>query len=141
MQNLTKTCIYIYMYTFVRVRTFKNRSKIGRKLSKTRDGHKKRKKRLPVATFSLRGRFFVIFGSRPGPKMSPKVVNSLKRVSTFSPHKRALAPEACLEPFWDRSGRLPGWFWRPPGSLRGGFSMIFRCFFETVPGQRSCRKS
>ena len=66
------------------------------------------KKRLPLTTFSLRGRFFVIFGSRPGPKMSPKVQKRQMMVSTFRSPKRALVPEACLETFWDRSGRLRG---------------------------------
>ena len=79
-----------------------------------------------MATFSLRGRFFVMFGSRPGPKLSPKVVNTLKEVSTFSPHKRALAPEVCLETLWEAPGVVLEAFGEPLGWILDEFSMLFR---------------
>ena len=60
------------MYTFVRVRTFKNRSKIGRKLRKARDGHKKSKNATTGGDFFAPGPFFRDFGVPAGSFLEPK---------------------------------------------------------------------
>ena len=75
--------IYIYIYTFVRVRTFKNRSKIGRKLRKTRDGHKKRKKAAAGGDFFAPGPFFHDFWWPAGSQNEPKSRRFVNRGQHF----------------------------------------------------------
>ena len=121
------------------------------------NGARKRKKSVPApspdALFRPRARFWSILGLRPGPKMSPKVAISQRMRSTFGVIFVEVALRACLETFWDCSGRLRGCSGDPPGGFLEAFWKIFlekiRCKnngknrvenFERRPGKTHNRK-
>ena len=75
-----------------------------------------------MATLSLRGRFFVIFGSRPGPKMSPKVAFRQRRAALF----RLISARLHRKRAWSRSGTVLGGSRGGSGGLRGASGVDFR---------------